>query len=124
MPHLSRRFHYFIDGTAVCGKWAYLNRDVAAYTADNGQPGKDDCAACARVRQEQRDAAAALERGELPHVTRPRVVIEPDATGTMYVARCEHCPWTKGPTAKSWLEEQEVRPHRAAHRNAPKAGAR
>lgn len=55
-----------------------------------------------------------------PKIGRPRVVIEPrdpaDPKG-MYVARCEHCPWTAGPTAKTELQQYAARLHRAQHRD-------
>ncbi|MBN0039358.1 hypothetical protein JN535_04110 [Cellulosimicrobium cellulans] len=58
---------------------------------------------------------------ELVRIGRPRVVVEPldpnDRRG-LWFARCEHCPWVCGPTAKSWLDEHEARLHRARHRGA------
>lgn len=52
-------------------------------------------------------------------IKRPRVVVEPvdpENRHAMYRARCEHCPWVCGPTAKSWADGTEARLHRVAHR--------
>lgn len=58
---------------------------------------------------------------ELVRIGRPRVVVEPldpaDRRG-LWFARCEHCPWVSGRSAKSWIEEHEARLHRARHRGA------
>lgn len=50
-------------------------------------------------------------------IMRPRVVIEPCDPKGLHVARCEHCPWTAGPTAKSELLQYAAPRHRAAHRD-------
>lgn len=56
---------------------------------------------------------------DLEKIARPRVVVEPlDPANRhgMWRARCTHCPWVVGPSAKTWLEGTEARMHRDAHR--------
>jgi hypothetical protein len=43
IPSFDRRMHYFVEGLALCGKWAYTG------ALDNSDPeikGPDDCVAC------------------------------------------------------------------------------
>lgn len=43
MPGLAKKFHYFIENMALCGKWLYsgeLDKD------NGGQVQKDDCKEC------------------------------------------------------------------------------
>jgi hypothetical protein len=45
-PGLANRAHYFSpnDAISICGRWAYTGQR----TADDGEMGPNDCAACAK----------------------------------------------------------------------------
>lgn len=54
--------------------------------------------------------------GPHPVIARARIVVEPDPNDShLYFARCLHCDWTKGPTAKTWLTGTENPIHRREH---------
>ena len=44
-PEPSRKFHYFVDGRSLCGKWGWLS---SAGLEDTVNTGPDDCRVCAR----------------------------------------------------------------------------
>ena len=49
-PGLARKAHYFVEGKALCGKWAYTG------SLDGSNPeikGPDDCVACRRKYDER-----------------------------------------------------------------------
>lgn len=52
-PALSRKAHYFVDGTALCGGWAFTGE-----LHDTMHDHKDNCRACMR----KREAKTAKER--------------------------------------------------------------
>ena len=46
MPGQSRRFHYFVDGMALCHGWMFPNYNDMSPDTGNEKKGPDDCAAC------------------------------------------------------------------------------
>jgi hypothetical protein len=54
-PVNSRRAHFFVNGMSLCRKWSVFN-PRGGFTADNGQGGPDDCAACTRALRSPRTA--------------------------------------------------------------------
>jgi hypothetical protein len=50
MPGLGRKFHYFRGIRSPCCKWMFGGQ----LDPDTGEPHKDDCALCARLRAAER----------------------------------------------------------------------
>lgn len=51
-PANAKKAHYFVGGTALCGKWMYFGE----YEAEGNVPSKDDCKACRRKLEKQKEA--------------------------------------------------------------------
>jgi hypothetical protein len=54
MPGNARKWHYYVDGRSLCGKWVILGGSLQA---DTGRTSSADCAGC-RAKVEKRRAAA------------------------------------------------------------------
>lgn len=68
-PALSRKFHWFEDGTSLCNRWL----GFTPHSCDDGPPGGDgygindpagDCAACWSVITRRREAASPVLRAK------------------------------------------------------------
>ena len=53
-PIGTKKFHYFVDGRALCGKWAFFGRNL---DEDEGTTSPDDCKACAKKMEKRRAKA-------------------------------------------------------------------
>lgn len=42
-PHGSRKWHYFVDGRSLCGKWVWFSPERLVNDINTGP---DDCKAC------------------------------------------------------------------------------
>ena len=45
-PYQSRKFHYFVEGRALCNGWIFPNYDEIEPDTGNMEKGPDDCTAC------------------------------------------------------------------------------
>ncbi len=48
MPARSRRYHYFVEGRALCGGWMFPDYNDMTEDTGNEEPLKEDCKACFR----------------------------------------------------------------------------
>jgi len=48
MPARSNRYHYFVDGRALCGGWIFPDYNNMSPDTGNVEPQKTDCKACFR----------------------------------------------------------------------------
>jgi len=46
MPWQSRKYHYFVEGRALCGGWMFPNYEDMTRDTGETEKRKDDCAAC------------------------------------------------------------------------------
>jgi hypothetical protein len=53
-PEASRKAHYFVGATSLCGKWMYTGLVEVQSLGD--KPQRDDCVSCWRA-QQKREAA-------------------------------------------------------------------
>jgi len=53
-PVNARKFHYYVNGRSLCGKWMLLGGHL---DEDEGATSSDDCKACARKMEERRQTA-------------------------------------------------------------------
>jgi hypothetical protein len=48
MPFRSRRYHYFVEGRALCGGWVFPNYSELSVDTGNSVPQSEDCVSCFR----------------------------------------------------------------------------
>ena len=57
-PMLSRKPHWFVNGTSICGKWMFTGE----IQSGSPTPGKDDCRACVKKLTKHLSLTKGLEK--------------------------------------------------------------